>query len=1555
MTRTTRPRSLNRSALALIAGLAAQIAAPALAAQEVRLDAPLAIENVTIVPAPGEKIESGTILIEDGRILQVGEKLEVPPGFRRIDGKGLTAYAGFVDGLTRKGAVELKPDEVAERRVEGEFPSYSAGPRAATVEANRAGIYAGLDAEQIADVKADTWDNARKSGFAAALLAGPKTVIGPGAAVVQLSDRPLRRSILATNVGHAASFDSPGRAMADRGRYPQSTFAVIAHVRQVMNDAMWYRDMTNYVGKHADAGGAGVPARGRLPYDADLQALQAVIAGEQRLFWEADHADEIHRVLNLAAELGFKPVIVGGREAYEVVDRLKETSTPVLLSLKLPDEPREYKFEADKVRKSKKEDAETLYGKEWENRPFDPKAEYEWVKARRDEQLACAAALERAGVKWAFAAYALGDSDSAPASVAELVKAGLDADAALRGLTTSPAALLGLDAQLGTIEKGKLANATLLTKALGDKDAKVRWTIVGGNAHEFEVSKEGDRANRRGRGEDRGRRPGAQTPGDPEEDEEVEESEEEPQVEKEEAQEEKPASVEVAPQEKPAVEEKPAPEGMPAGQDPAKPAAEAELKPDEKAEKKDAADKKDEAKNRKAKEEKVEPGPYDDVLTHEPNWPIETEADRDPGFKTGGNVLLTNALVLTVSGDDLAESDVLVQNGKIAKIGRDLTAPEGVKAVDLTGYVIMPGIIDPHSHIALDSINEGALAVVPEVRCEDVVRHDDNSIFQALTGGTTTIHSMHGSANPIGGQNVIMKLKYGKPSSELIVKDRHRTVKFATGENVKRPGMASSRRFFGGEGDRPPLRFPGSRMGVEVTMRRALAAGREYGEQWADYQAAKKAGRDVPPMRRDLRLEALSDILNGDIWVHSHCYRADEILRLLGTAEDFGFRIAVLQHVLEGYRIMPEIARHGCGASTFADWWAYKIEAYNAVPQNAGMLLRYGVNSTINSDSGDLIRHLNHEAAKCMKYSGLTANEALRLITLNGANQLGLGDRIGSIEVGKDADVAVFDGHPLDTFAKCVMTFVEGECYFRHRDFNPDATKPPAEQIMNFARGAGGPAAGNGAHAYTGTNGAERTGANGNAVAVNGAGVYAIVGGTIHPVSADPIENGTLLIRNGKIEAVGRDLPIPSNATVIDAKGRHVWPGLINAGTQVGMDEIGQVDVTIDTGETGTYQPDVLGISGFNPHSAMVPVAAADGILSALVYPSSPTVAGQAGLVNLDGWTTDEMLIDPRVGLVVNLPSTRAKPIVEGSRGGRFGRGRRGGGGDDDDSGPNKAVKELERFFRDARLYADAMDAAHKSGKQPTVEVDPRFDATIPYVRGEKPVLFRADGYKEILEVLMFAGQLELRPVILGGRDAWRVADVLARREVPVIYEGIFSTPRDPDQWDCYYRALDTMSRAGVKFGLAQSSSSLAKNLAMETGFAVAHGLDPDAAVRAMTLAPAEILGVADRLGSLEPGKTANVIVTTDHVCQVSSVVTDAFVGGRPIGLDNQHKQFAEKFANRPKPALPPAPTQAAGPPSRTASYARTATASPAEGGRRSGTAAPGAGRDASSRDGSRR
>ncbi len=432
---------------------------------------------------------------------------------------------------------------------------------------------------------------------------------------------------------------------------------------------------------------------------------------------------------------------------------------------------------------------------------------------------------------------------------------------------------------------------------------------------------------------------------------------------------------------------------------------------------------------------------------------------------------------------------------------------------------------------------------------------------------------------------------------------------------------------------------------------------------------------------------------------------------------------------------------------------------------------------------------------------------------------------------------------------------------------------------------------------------------------------YAIVNGTVHPVSGPPIEQGTVIIRDGRIAAVGHVLKIPDDARIIDARGLHVWPGIINAATQVGLHEIGAVGVTVDTDEPGIFQPDVLAVSAFHPHSAMVEVTRADGVLTTMLVASRPVIAGQAGIVDLDGWTMPEMLVEAKVGLVVNLPSPRGKGLFEREQRPQRDPHRR-------PTPPDQASKQLEQlrtFFRDAKRYAEALRDAEARGIEPPIPTDPRFDAMVPYVLGEKPVLFNVGSYKAILEALMFANAFGLRPVILGGRDAWKLADVLAKRGVPVIYEGTFAMPSGlpglpyaRDVWDGNYRAAGVMQRAGVKFCFSVRSASLAKLVPVQAGMAVAHGLSPEAAVRAMTLWPAEILGIADRYGSLERGKVANVIVTTGHLAQATSKVRYAFVRGRLISLESKHTRNAEKFANRPEPHLPPPRDDLVGPPSRT-------------------------------------
>ncbi len=389
-------------------------------------------------------------------------------------------------------------------------------------------------------------------------------------------------------------------------------------------------------------------------------------------------------------------------------------------------------------------------------------------------------------------------------------------------------------------------------------------------------------------------------------------------------------------------------------------------------------------------------------------------------------VLITGATILTASDAGRIENGaVLFQNGRITAVGpaSAVRAPGSAQVIDATGKYVIPGIIDAHSHIAADAINEGSVAVSSMVSIMDVIDPTDIAIYREAAGGVTTSHVMHGSANPIGGQNAIIKHRWGADAEGLLFEDAPPTIKFALGENPKRSN-------FGGIPGIPD-RYPQSRMGVMDVIRQAFVEATAYKAEWDAYNARVARGdRNAIPPRRDLQLDPLVEILEGTRYVHSHSYRADEILQLMRLAEEFGFRIHTFQHVLEGYRVADEIREHGAHASTFSDWWAYKVEAYEAIPYNAAIMTQRGVIVSINSDSGEEARHLNQEAAKTMKWGGLTEEEALALITINPAIQLNIQDRVGSIEVGKDADLVIYDNYPLSSYAKVRTTFVDGEVVF---------------------------------------------------------------------------------------------------------------------------------------------------------------------------------------------------------------------------------------------------------------------------------------------------------------------------------------------------------------------------------------------------------------------------------------------------------------------------------------------------------------------------------------------
>ncbi|HEY7336865.1 MAG TPA: amidohydrolase [Bryobacteraceae bacterium] len=401
-------------------------------------------------------------------------------------------------------------------------------------------------------------------------------------------------------------------------------------------------------------------------------------------------------------------------------------------------------------------------------------------------------------------------------------------------------------------------------------------------------------------------------------------------------------------------------------------------------------------------------------------------------------IVIRNATILTVSNGTLKGS-ILVRDGKIADLGDQIKIPEGARIVDASGQYVMPGIIDCHSHIAIEgNVNEPSVSVSSMVDVRDVIDPEDISIYRALAGGVTTANILHGSANAVGGQTVVLKMRWGKPAREMIFEGALPGLKLALGENPKRAGSPSA-------GVATAARYPATRMGIEDTIRQAFLEAKAYKAKWDDYNARSARGESVLAPRKDLKLEPLKEVLEGKRFVHVHCYRADEILMLLRLADEYGFKIRTLQHALEGYKVAKEIAAHGAGVSTFSDWWSYKVEAFDAIPYNAAILQRKGVLVSINSDDAELMRRLNTEAAKAMKYGGLSETEALALVTLNPAKQLGIEDRVGSIERGKDADLVIYDKHPLSNYAKVQKVFIDGQIYF---DRNEESKNWNAKQAQ---------------------------------------------------------------------------------------------------------------------------------------------------------------------------------------------------------------------------------------------------------------------------------------------------------------------------------------------------------------------------------------------------------------------------------------------------------------------------------------------------------------------------
>ncbi|HSH46531.1 MAG TPA: amidohydrolase family protein [Longimicrobiales bacterium] len=857
-----------------------------------------------------------------------------------------------------------------------------------------------------------------------------------------------------------------------------------------------------------------------------------------------------------------------------------------------------------------------------------------------------------------------------------------------------------------------------------------------------------------------------------------------------------------------------------------------------------------------------------------------------------GSILIQNLdTVWTATGEILTGTDILIRDGVVREIGANLSAPGGVEVLDATGLTAIPGFVDEHSHIAMTTYNECTEPIIPETRVIDQLQPEDFGIFRALTGGVTTAQVLHGSCNPIGGQSAIIKPRWGLTNPrQFLVQGAPQTVKFALGENVTRKNW--------GGGD-APRRYPYSRQGVEALYIQAFTAAEAYRDEWERYRQDPGSFR-VPP-RTDRRLEALVGILEGDIRVHAHSYRADEILMLIGIADRFGFQIDAFTHALEAYKVADEIREHGAGASTFSDWWHYKLEAFDAIPYNVAILHDQGVLASLNSDSEELQTFALYEIMKPVKYGGVSREDALRMYTLYPAMQLRIDDRVGSIEVGKDGDIALLSGDPFDTSTRVEKTVMDGIVYWDREREEAFRRYPmrgqPAVRTSTVATVSWATSRSLTDDESASSTRAEDDVATGPSASQNGdaasagdvAPTFALVGGTVHTAVGDPIENGVVLVRDGRIEAVGAAgrVTVPGDAQRIDISGRHVFPGMTDLSTEMGLQEVGQVATASDQREVGTFNPHLRAMIGLQPHSVTYNVARANGITTAITHQTGGVIPGAGSLIQLRGDTPRGLSIQDRAAMIINFPRPSGDawedPALEG-----------------DD------LEELVALFRRATSFVErptTLDEPDRPFEAQTHGGDRlMLDALAPVLTGEMPAFFRVDGEREIRTLLLFLDEFPgVNAVIVGGTDAHRAVDALAGRDIPVVLTtGLGVTgDRDEPHHSAWSNAA-TLHAAGVPVAFASGSIADVRNLPYQAARHWAYGLPREVALQGVTLTPAQILGVADEMGSIEPGKRADLVVTDGDILQITTNVQRVWVGGEEVDpRDNKHWELYQDFQDR--------------------------------------------------------
>jgi imidazolonepropionase-like amidohydrolase len=917
-----------------------------------------AFTGARIVVTPGRVLENATLVVRDGVVEAVGTNVDVPAGARVWNVAGRTLYPGFIDAHADL-ALGLAPPEG--RR--------DAGP-----------VHWNPQVRAYFSAAADFLENParrvalRSQGFTTAQVIPQLGIFRGETAVLSLGDGAAAERVIRPAVAQSLSFSGSDEL---GGGYPNSPMGSIALTRQTLLDADWYiRVWDTYRQQPA---GLSPPET-----NAALAALDGVAQGEEPLLVEATSDLEILRARAIAEEFPVDLWLRGSGEEYRIVDALSGLTTPLILPLAFPEAP----------------DVETL------EQALDAGLDdlRHWYLAPENP-----ARLAAAGVTFALTADDLEETDEFLPNLRTAVARGLDRDVALAALTVNPARMLGIEANHGTLEPGKLANIVVVDGDVFDDGAVIRDVWVEGERYTINaapivdargtwtITSADERLNGRlsiTGSPDRLR--GTVSLGG----QDVQLSEVEAATEA--------GRLHVAfPGSSIGIEgivrlsasisgdEAFGWSALPDGSGPGWRA--------ERTARASAAETSNGGNGENGGALRTAPLDLPDIRPATA-YGLERLPDQPE------HVLVRDATVWTQGSQGrLENADLLITRGKVVRVGPDLDAPAGATIVDAAGKHITPGLIDAHVHTSTSGTNESGFAIVPEVRMGDVVAHDEIDMYHQLAGGLTLGHVMHGSANPIGGQNVFLKMRWGALPDQLELEDGPRTVKFALGENPKRRED----------------RYPDTRMGTQEIIRDHFLAARDYERRWQEWEASQEG---LPP-RRDLRMEALVDILNEDLRVQSHGYRQDEFLALIRLAEEFDFSIQALQHGVEAYKIAPELAASGVAAVVWSDWGSFKMEAYDGTPYNAKILLDAGVLTSLHSDDGQISSRMNWEAGKLLR-TGVSEEDALSLVTNRTAAVFGLQDRVGSLQPGLDADFVVWNGHPLSQFTRAEQTWIDGRKYF---------------------------------------------------------------------------------------------------------------------------------------------------------------------------------------------------------------------------------------------------------------------------------------------------------------------------------------------------------------------------------------------------------------------------------------------------------------------------------------------------------------------------------------------